>query len=175
MLAEVFIRDSGWHLRRRDNGLLARLQRLLAQLEMGLLGALFLTMLGVAFYQVIARNLFGGGLLWGDELVRNAVLWVTMLGATSAAGANGHICIDVVARFAGERARNVISRFTSLFTSMICLTLGWYSIDLLYGDYHYQTPGFGPVPAWLCELIIPAAAFVMGLRYLIRTVKPAPT
>ena len=155
--------------------MIARLQRLLARLEMYLLGALFLTMLGVAFYQVIARNVFGGGLLWGDELVRNAVLWVTMLGATSAAGTNGHICIDIVARFAGDRARAVIGRFTSLFTSIVCLTLGWYSIDVLYGDYLYQTPGFGPIPAWICEVIIPVAAFTMGLRYLIRTVKPETT
>ena len=155
--------------------MIARLQRLLARLEMYLLGALFLTMLGVAFYQVIARNVFGGGLLWGDELVRNAVLWVTMLGATSAAGTNGHICIDIVARFAGERARAVIGRFTSLFTSIVCLTLGWYSIGMVYGDYVDQFPGFDPVPAWLCELIIPAAAFVMALRYLMRTVKPEAT
>ncbi|MBG71462.1 uncharacterized protein METZ01_LOCUS26754 [marine metagenome] len=155
--------------------MLARVQRLLAQLELYLLGALFLTMLGVAFYQVIARNVFGGGLLWGDELVRNAVLWVTMLGATSAAGANSHICIDIVARFAGQGARHVIGRFTSFFTSIVCLTLGWYSIGVLYGDYVYQTPGFGPIPAWICELIIPTAAFVMGLRYLMRTLKPEIT
>ena len=149
--------------------MLVRMQRWLAQLETYLLGALFLTMLGVAFYQVIARNVLGGGLLWGDELVRNAVLWVTMLGATSAAGTNGHICIDIVARFA---VRAMIGRFTSLFTSIICLTLGWYSVAVVYGDYVYQTPGFGPIPAWICELIIPVTAFAMGLRYLVRTVQP---
>ena len=49
------------------------MQRWLTQLETYLLCALFLVMLGVAFYQVIARNVLGGGLLWGDELVRNAV------------------------------------------------------------------------------------------------------
>ena len=154
--------------------MLVRMQRWLAQLETYLLGALFLTMLGVAFYQVIARNVFGGGLLWGDELVRNAVLWVTMLGATSAAGTNGHICIDIVARFANDGVRAMIGRFTSLFTSIICLTLGWYSVAVVYGDYVYQTPGFGPIPAWICELIIPVTAFAMGLRYLVRTVQPEP-
>lgn len=148
--------------------------RVLRQLETALLVALFLTMLGVAVYQVLARNIAGTGLLWGDDLVRIAVLWVTMVGAMAASSDNGHIRIDVVARFASATVKAITERLANLFTAVICAALGWYSIAFIGWDYEDQAPGFGAVPAWICELVIPFAAFVMCARYLIQTIVPKP-
>jgi len=144
----------------------------LRRLETGLLVGLFFVMLGVAVYQVVARNLAGTGLFWGDDLVRVAVLWVTMVGAMVASSNNGHIRIDAITRIAGPNTQVLIERTTSLFTSIICAVLGWYSIDFITWDFEDQVPGIGSVPAWVCELVIPFAAFVMSVRYLIQTFIP---
>lgn len=144
--------------------------RALRRIESGLLVALLLAMIGVAVYQVAARNLFGTGLTWGDGMVRVALLWVTMIGAM-AAGPDGHIRVDVVNRFAGERIARRLARVTNLFTAALCFALAWYSVTLIAWDYADGTPGFGPVPAWVCELVIPVASCVMGLRYLIASLR----
>ena len=78
--------------------MIAKVIVFLRHIETGLLVSLFLTMLGVAVYQVVARNLAGTGLFWGDDLVRVAVLWVTMVGAMVASSNNGLIRIDAVPR-----------------------------------------------------------------------------
>ena len=145
--------------------------RALRRIESGLLVALLLAMIGVAVYQVVARNLFGTGLTWGDGMVRVALLWVTMIGAM-AAGPDGHIRVDVIGRFAGERVARRLGRITNLFAAALCLALGWYSLTLIYYDYVDGTPGFGVVPAWVCELVIPVASSIMGVRYLIASVRP---
>ncbi|MDE0690909.1 MAG: TRAP transporter small permease [Gammaproteobacteria bacterium] len=147
-----------------------RLRRAVHTVETALLVALLLVMIGVAVYQVLARNLFGTGIVWGDELVRVSVLWVTMIGAASAAATDSHIRIDIVSRFASERMNGVASRITSAFTALVCGLLGWYSVRFIHWDYLDDTIGFGAVPAWVCELIIPVAAGVMALRYLVRAV-----
>lgn len=152
----------------------ARLRRAVDALETGLLVVLLLLMIGVAVYQVAVRNLFGTGLLWGDELVRVSVLWVTMIGASAASATDSHIRIDVVSRFAGEALRRMARRVTSAFTAIVCALLGWYSVAFIRWDYLDQTVGFGAVPAWVCELVIPAAAAVMALRYVGHAVFPAP-
>lgn len=144
--------------------------RVLRRIESGLLVALLLAMIGVAVYQVAARNLFGTGLTWGDGMVRVALLWVTMIGAM-AAGPDGHIRVDVVNRFASERIARRLARVTNLFTAALCFALAWYSVTLIAWDYADGTPGFGPVPAWVCELVIPVASSVMGLRYLIASLR----
>ena len=151
--------------------MLSDIARVLRRIESGLLVALLLAMIGVAVYQVAARNLFGTGLTWGDGMVRVALLWVTMIGAMAAAP-DGHIRVDAVARFASERVARRLARVTNLFTAMLCFALAWYSVTLIAWDYADGTPGFGPVPAWVCELVMPVAAGVMGLRYLIAALRP---
>ena len=72
-------------------------------IESGLLVLLLSSMILLAAYQVIARNFFDTGLLWGDALVRVLVLWVTFIGATIASRNDEHIRIDLLTRFTGER------------------------------------------------------------------------
>lgn len=148
----------------------ARLDRALALVETGLLTLLLAAMVAVAGYQVLARNLFGGGLVWGSDLVHVAMLWATMVGAVSAARTNRHIRIDLVARFAGPRLREMADRLTSAFSAVLCGVLGWFSVDVIRWDFIDGTPGVGAVPAWVCESIIPLAAGVMALDYLARAV-----
>lgn len=148
----------------------SRFGRAIHGVETALLVALLLVMIGIAVYQVLARNLFGTGLVWGDELVRVSVLWVTMIGAASAAASDSHIRIDIVSRFASEKMNALANRITSAFTALVCGLLGWYSVRFIRWDYLDDTIGFGAVPAWVCELIIPVAAGVMALRYLVRAV-----
>ena len=137
------------------------------RVQTALLVTLLAVMIGVAAYQIVARNLFGTGLHWGSDLVQVAMLWVTMVGATAAAGSNRHISIDLVARFADARLRRWAARITALFAACLCAALAWYSIAFIRLDFLYDTPGFGIVPAWLCESIIPIAAATMAVEYVV--------
>lgn len=157
---------------RRD--LPERIRRGIAVLETTLLLILLAVMVGVATYQIAARNLFGGGIVWGSELVHVAMLWVTMIGAVAAAGTNRHIKIDLVARFASRPLRRLAQRITAAFASALCVALGWFSLKFISGDFIEGTPGFGPVPAWVCEIIIPVAAVAMAFNYLLRAIWPLP-
>ena len=155
--------------------MLAKLQRVLAWIESGLLVSLLLVMIVTAVYQVVARNVFGGGLVWGDPMVRVAMLWITLVGATVAVGSRSHIRIDLVARFAGDGVRNVIDRITALFAGALCAVLGWTSLTFIEWERADQTLAFGIVPAWICAGIIPVAAGVMALRFFVQSVAPQRT
>ncbi len=152
--------------------MLSRIRRGIAVAETALLVALLAVMIGVAVFQIIARNFFGTGLVWGSDLVQVAMLWATMIGAAAAASGNRHIKIDLVERFGRPRLKAVAARLTALFAAALCVALGWYSIEFIRWDYIDQTVGFGSVPAWLCESIIPVAAGFMALSYLLRAIWP---
>ena len=148
-------------------------ERLLAGIrfiESGLLVLLLSTMILLAAYQVIARNFFDTGLLWGDALVRVLVLWVTFIGATIASRNDEHIRIDLLTRFTGERSSIWLDRFRSLFTAFIAGLFAWYSFEFVRLDYEDGIIAFASVPAWVCELVMPVGAALICLRYLIRTV-----
>ena len=149
-----------------------RLRRVIEVVETGLLTILLGAMLGVAIYQIVARNAFGTGIIWGEDLVQAAVLWLTLIGGAVAAGPDSHIRIDLVARFGSPRFQDVAARLTALFTAILCAALGWYSIEFTKWDFLDGTPGVGVVPAWVVEMIIPVAAAVIALRYLGHTIWP---
>lgn len=150
----------------------ARLDAALRAVETALLVTLLAAMVGVATYQIVARNLSYTGLAWGSDLVHVGMLWATMIGAVAAARGNSHISIDLVARFGGPRLQQVAARITALFAAVLCGALGWYAIDVIKVDYEYGTPGVAAVPAWVCESIIPIAAAIMAVTYLLRTIWP---
>ena len=150
------------------------IDRLIAGLrfvESGLLVALLGVMILLAAYQVIARNFFDTGILWGDSLVRVLVLWVTFIGATVASRNDEHIRMDLLSKFVKPRADAMMHRFRSLFTCVIAGVFSWYSVQFVLLDYEDGIIAFASVPAWLCEAVMPLGAALICLRYLLHTVR----
>ncbi|MEN8141324.1 MAG: TRAP transporter small permease [Thermodesulfobacteriota bacterium] len=146
------------------------IRRLLSYLNKGeelLLVALLLLLMIIVAAQIIMRNLMGSGLIWADGLTRTLVLWLGLLGAMVATRDNNHINIDILSRFLPAKTKTVVSGLTLLFTSGICAVTCYYACYFVALEYHFQTPAFDQVPAWLCEMIIPLAFGVMGLRCLL--------
>ncbi|MEM1434594.1 MAG: TRAP transporter small permease [Pseudomonadota bacterium] len=141
-------------------------------LENALLTVLLTGLVAFAAYQVIARNLGAGGLLWGDALVRVLVFWITMAGAMVAARQDEHIRIDALVRFLPPAVQRAATRLASLFAAVVCGALAWYSLQFVRFEYEDGVVAFAAVPAWVCEAILPFGAAVLALRYLLRVWKP---
>ena len=69
------------------------------KIEDGLLVIILSSMIILAVYQIIARNLFSEGVVWIDPLLRTLVLWVGLSGAVVATRTDNHIRIDVFAKY----------------------------------------------------------------------------
>lgn len=149
-----------------------RLLRGLRLVESGLLVVMLVGLIALAAFQVVARNLFDSGILWGDAAVRVAVLWITLLGAMVASRDDTHIRMDVVSQFLSDKWRIVLRRFGSVFTCIVCALFAWHSFRFVQLDYQDQIMAFARIPAWACESIMPLGASVMCLRYLLHVFKP---
>lgn len=148
------------------------LSRYLRLIENGLLVGMLGAMIFFAAYQVLARNLFDSGILWGDSLVRILVLWITLLGAMVASRDDSHIRMELLSQFLNDEGRKLLRRFGSVFTCVVCGAFAWYSFQFVKQDYDAQIMAFNGVPAWLCEAIMPVGGGIMCLRYFIHVFKP---
>ena len=146
--------------------------RVLRFVESGMLVGMLGVMIALAAYQVIARNFYDSGIVWGDSLVRVLVLWITLLGAMVASRNDEHIRMDLVSRFMTDFGKRLLRRFGSAFTCVICGLFAWYSYKLVSLEYEFQDIAFAQVPVWVCESIMPLGAGVMCLRYLFHTFSP---
>lgn len=152
-------------------GLIDRILKALRLAEDAVLVTALASMIGLAAYQVIARNFFDTGILWGDSLVRVLVLWITFVGATVASRQDEHIRMDLLARYVDPSRRVWLVRFRSLFAAAIAGLFTWYSYQFVLLDYEDGVTAFARVPAWVCELIMPVGGAVITVRYLLLAIR----
>jgi len=141
-------------------------------IESTVLVAVLAAMILLAAWQVVARNFFDTGLLWGDALVRVLVLWGAMVGAMVASRKDDHIRIDIVSRFVNEAKKRWLQRFACAFTCAVLAVFAWFSFKFVRFEFQDGVIAFASVPAWVCEAILPVGAGVMSLRYLMHVVEP---
>lgn len=148
------------------HNLLALRNRLLQLEDIFLVGFLVLVMV-LACLQILLRNFFDTGIIWGDSFLRIAVLWIGMLGAMYASRDDRHISIDIGMRFLPAHIKPYAQALVFIFTTIICIIVSWYSLQLVLLELEDGQYGFARVPVWLCEAIIPFAFLVIAIRYSI--------
>jgi TRAP-type C4-dicarboxylate transport system permease small subunit len=147
--------------------MLERLRRAVLLAEDAILVMVLVAMIGFAVAQIALRNLLGVGILWGDPLVRVLVLWAGLIGAMVAARLDHHIVISALAQFLPPRWKAASRLLTDSATALVCVIVALVATRFVYSDYQAGVLAFGRVPAWVCELIIPLAFFVLTGRYLL--------
>jgi TRAP-type C4-dicarboxylate transport system permease small subunit len=137
----------------------------------GWLLVLFLTvMVGMAFLQVVLRNVFSGGIIWGDVLLRHLVLWIGFLGAALATSHDRHIGIDAFTRFLSPRLKSLTRVLTQLFAAVICLLLADAARNLLGYEIEDGRELFLGIPEWYSQVIIPVGFTLLTIHFLVRVI-----
>ena len=153
-----------WLIRKNK---LTGLFSVLGHLEVGILGLLLGGLIVLGFVQVILRNLFHGGLLWADPVMRHIVLWLGCLGGALATAHARHINIDVFSRLVPARLRPVRQAIVFGVTAVATFVLGVAAWRLVIDERAFGDVAFGTVPIWTLQVVLPVAFFLMSYRSLV--------
>ena len=149
--------------------LLQRINEAFNKLEGGLLIVLLSVMVVLAFYQVMMRNLFHGGFVWGDIVLRHIVLWLAFLGGALATSHQRHIHIDALAHYFPPRIKSFVAVFTNLFGAVVCMILLNASTKFIQGEFEANSMLFENIPVWYTQIIIPAGFGLHVIHFLLRS------
>ncbi len=144
------------------------------RLEDWFLVSLLIVMILLAVSQIIYRNIFDGGIIWADPLLRVLVLWVALAGAVIATRTDNHIRIDYFTRYFSEKFCSCIQRLVYMFCVAVCVLISWHAARFVMDEYEYGTIAFGSVPSWVTAIIIPVGFGLMAFRYLLLFISPPP-
>jgi TRAP-type C4-dicarboxylate transport system permease small subunit len=153
--------------------LLQQSLKLIHRLEDGLLVGFLLTMICLAFTQIVLRNGFETGIVWADALLRILVMWIALLGAMVATRERQHINVDVITRFLSKRMRRIAHTASAAFACVVCAVLAIYTFSFVQMEYESPSMAFAQVPTWACESIMPISFAIMSLRYGIFSLQDA--
>jgi C4-dicarboxylate transporter, DctQ subunit len=152
---------------------LRSLDRLLYKIEHGFLVVTLGVMVLLAFAQVVLRNVFGTGLVWGDTIIRHLVLWVGFFGAALATSEQRHISIDALTKFLSPHLKHVVFVLTSLFALVVCLFLAAAAWTYLGEERAHGGELVLSIPSWVAQLIIPIGYALMAVHFLVKVVENA--
>jgi len=152
---------------------LSRLERAGRVAEDAFLVTILSSMILLAAGQIVLRNLFNVGFIWGDEALRLMVLWIAVAGAVAASRNDKHITIDVLDRFLPGRIKSAKNVLIHGFTAVISGILTWYSLQFVRTSYEFADVLLGGIPAWLLQLILPVGFGLIAYRYALFVIRDA--
>ncbi len=132
-----------------------------------ILGAMVL----LAFLQVLLRNVFETGILWGDIFLRHLVLWVGFLGASLATREEKHISIDILTRVIAKKFVPLVKLLVDAVAIIVSVWLAKAGYVFLKFEIEANTILFKNIPAWYFQLIIPVGFGLIGLRFLLKFIE----
>ncbi|MAS25138.1 MAG: C4-dicarboxylate ABC transporter permease [Oceanospirillaceae bacterium] len=147
-----------------------KLLTLLHKAEDAILVLLLFIMIVLAGFDILARLLFGGGILWISPFLRVMVLWVGLFGALIATRSREHITIDLINRMAPDSVKRWLSVLTQAFAAFICGVIGWHSAEFVQAAWQYGDTVFGEVPAWPLQAIMPLTFSLMAVRFALQAI-----
>ncbi len=151
---------------------LKKTEQALCRLERGLLVALLGVIVLMSFSQVLLRQLFSTGILWGDTLLRHLVLWTGFLGAALAAAEGKHFAWEAPA---AGRAGAVLRLLAQTAAAGVAGLLAWASWKFLKderaaGSVLFTACGLS-VTSWVLFAILPAGFLLVLIHSLLRAAR----
>ncbi len=150
--------------------ILRLIDRYLAKIESAVLVLTLATMVIMAFIQVILRNFFSTGIIWGDTFLRHLVLWVAFLGASLATREDRHINIDVFSRMLSPSKRRWSRLITNLFSTFISILLTRAAYVFVLDEKEAGSTIFLNFPLWIVISIIVVGFAIISFRFLIKSI-----
>jgi len=129
---------------------------------------LLLLLVLMAFFQVIMRNFFGIGINALEEIMRNSVLWIALVGGILTTLRGKHIAIDIVSRILPHRFRPLHNAILNIFAGLVCLVFAWLSIQFLQLEIEMSSKIARVIPAWIIEIILPVGFFLLAISFFLK-------
>ena len=152
-------------------GMLEGLARAGKWLEDALLVLILTGMILLAASQIVLRNFFDVGFIWGDELLRLLVLWLAVAGAVAASRSDKHIAIELLNRYLPERGALAVKVVVHLFTAVVCGFVAWYALAFVRTSHEFGDLLLGNVPAWILQSVLPVGFGLVSWRYAVFTIR----
>jgi len=150
-----------------------KIERGLGLIETALLVVILSSMIFLAFFQVILRDIFHSGILWADPLLRHLVVWLGFLGAAFAAAQGKHFAWEMPKPKNKNLAvaLNVVANLVgAAIAFQLALAARQYEIEERTFGHALFRIGSLKVPSWISAEIIVIGFALIGVHLIFRSV-----
>jgi TRAP-type C4-dicarboxylate transport system permease small subunit len=147
--------------------ILKQVDQILEKIEGQLIVLILSLMILLSFGQMLMRNFWDMGIIWGDTLLRQWVLWLGFLGAAMAVRQNKHISIEVFSSLTSPYWNRIIMTFTRICAGVISGFLAWAAWSFMIFEKESESVLILDIPVWVFQTILPYSFLVIAIRFII--------
>lgn len=119
----------------------------------------------LAFYNVVARYLFGSSLTWAGELTMYLFLWSVFFGAAYCFKEDAHISVTVLLDRVPPKVAKAFMLLSHTVTLIFLLAVSWYGYEYLKLVIELDERSIDlDIPMWIPYLAIPISFAFAGFR-----------
>jgi TRAP-type C4-dicarboxylate transport system permease small subunit len=122
---------------------------------------LLATAVGLVFYQVITRFVFGDSAAWSELLARGLIIWSVFLASAACFHLGAMIQIEAVVRLLPPALQMAMTRVVLVLVLIFLGVLSWYGTLMAIRVVHQQAAMLDISMAWLYAAIPVGSAFAM--------------
>lgn len=147
-----------------------KLLKILDKTEDAVLIAMFATMVGFIFFQVIMRFVFNNSSSWSEELGKFLFVWISWLGISIGHRKREHITITMVLDKLPVKAKNIVGILNELILIAICGVTLYYAVYLMGIQWKVPYAGIKISTSWgYLSLVLGCGLFI--IRALVHIVE----
>lgn len=137
-----------------------------------LCGIIAALLVGVAILvvcqMVVIRYFLNGSTIWQTEFVIFSLVASTFIGCPYVLKLKGHVNVDLLPNYLGQRGRFALAMIASLLGFLFCAVLTWKGYELFHEALvnEWTTDTIWALPLWIPYLSLPLGIGLMSLQYV---------
>ncbi len=117
---------------------------------------------------VVMRYFLGASTIWQTEFVIYSLVASTFIGSPYVLLVKGHVRVDLLPHYLGDRGKLVLSYIASILGLLFCAVLAWKGFELFYEALTegWRTDTIWSLPLWIPYISVPFGIGLLCLQYL---------
>jgi TRAP-type C4-dicarboxylate transport system permease small subunit len=148
--------------------------RIIRKLTKSTIVALFVVLVSVVFFQVVARYVFNRPPAWTEELARYCQVWIIFLTAPICIRKGSHLAVDYFSHMLNPTARFRMDILISLLILLYVTVVTVFGVRLVMVGRFQISPALG-ISMSVIYAVFPLAGSLMIMETVIRTLNMIKT
>lgn len=123
----------------------------------------YVMLVATMFIEVLRREIFSYSSIWGEEIVRYSFIYLAWIGAAAAVRERGHIRIDVIMEYVGQRTKAVLYIFGDIVMFAVAIVAFYWSLEtvIVSAKFGSVTHGLRVSQVWFLAAVPIGFALIM--------------
>ena len=117
---------------------------------------------------VVMRYFLNASTVWQTEFVIFSLVAATFIGSPYVLLVKGHVNVDLLPNYLGEKGRRLLALVASLSGFLFCAVITWKGYELFHEALvnNWTTDTVWALPLWIPYLAMPLGIGIMSIQYI---------